>query len=49
GRAEPAQVVEEDRIEIVRQFPLSLSYDHRLIDGALGRRFLDAVVEALEG
>ena len=49
GRAEPAPVVEEDRIEIVRQFPLSLSYDHRLIDGALGRRFLDAVVEALEG
>jgi len=48
GRAEPTPVVVEDRIEIVRQFPLSLSYDHRLIDGALGRRFLDAVVEALE-
>jgi pyruvate/2-oxoglutarate dehydrogenase complex dihydrolipoamide acyltransferase (E2) component len=28
--------------------PLSLSYDHRVIDGALGRRFLAAVIERLE-
>jgi pyruvate/2-oxoglutarate dehydrogenase complex dihydrolipoamide acyltransferase (E2) component len=25
-----------------------LSYDHRVIDGALGRRFMAAVVEAIE-
>jgi pyruvate dehydrogenase E2 component (dihydrolipoamide acetyltransferase) len=30
------------------QLPLSLSYDHRLIDGADGARFMRWVVEALE-
>ena len=49
GRAEPRPVVNDDRIEIARQFPLSLSYDHRIIDGAEGRRFLAAVIEAIEG
>jgi pyruvate dehydrogenase E2 component (dihydrolipoamide acetyltransferase) len=28
--------------------PLSLSYDHRVIDGADGMRFLKWVVEAIE-
>jgi len=28
--------------------PLSLSYDHRLIDGADGARFLHWVVDALQ-
>jgi pyruvate/2-oxoglutarate dehydrogenase complex dihydrolipoamide acyltransferase (E2) component len=28
--------------------PLDLSYDHRVIDGGLGQRFLSAVVDALE-
>ena len=28
--------------------PLSLSYDHRVIDGALGARWLGIVVELLE-
>lgn len=49
GRAEPAPVVHGDEIVIGRRMPLSLSYDHRLIDGALGRRFLSALVEAIEG
>ena len=48
GRAEARPVVRNDRIEIVRQFPLSLSYDHRIIDGAEGRRFMAAVIAALE-
>lgn len=48
GRAGPRPVVRDDRIEIVRQFPLSLSYDHRIIDGAEGRRFMAAVIAALE-
>lgn len=49
GRSGPRAVVRDDSIVIVRQFPLSLSYDHRLIDGAEGRRFMAAVIEALEG
>ena len=49
GRAGPRPVVRGDTIVIARQFPLSLSYDHRIIDGAEGRRFLAAVIEALEG
>jgi pyruvate dehydrogenase E2 component (dihydrolipoamide acetyltransferase) len=28
--------------------PLSLSYDHRVIDGAQGRRFMELVIENLE-
>ena len=28
--------------------PLSLSYDHRVIDGAVGARYLGAVRDALE-
>jgi pyruvate dehydrogenase E2 component (dihydrolipoamide acetyltransferase) len=27
--------------------PLSLSYDHRVIDGGLGRRFMTMVIENL--
>jgi pyruvate dehydrogenase E2 component (dihydrolipoamide acetyltransferase) len=49
GRAGRRAVVRDDRIEIVRQFPLSLSYDHRIIDGAEGRRFMAAAIGALEG
>ncbi|MDE0368526.1 MAG: dihydrolipoamide acetyltransferase family protein [bacterium] len=49
GRAGPRPVVRNDRLEIVRQFPLSLSYDHRIIDGAEGRRFMAEVIAALEG
>ncbi len=30
------------------QMPLSLSIDHRMLDGADGARFLDAIVEAIE-
>lgn len=48
GRSTPRAVVENDAVVIVRQFPLSLSYDHRIIDGAGGRRFMAAVIEALE-
>ncbi len=48
GRAEPRPVVRGDTVVIARQFPLSLSYDHRIIDGAEGRRFTAAIIEALE-
>lgn len=48
GRSRPRPVVRDGAVAVADQFPLSLSYDHRIIDGAEGRRFMAAVVEALE-
>jgi pyruvate dehydrogenase E2 component (dihydrolipoamide acetyltransferase) len=48
GRAAEQPVVRDGQIVVAPVLPLSLSYDHRVIDGALGRRFLAAVVERLE-
>jgi pyruvate dehydrogenase E2 component (dihydrolipoamide acetyltransferase) len=49
GRADLQPVVERDKVVAARSFPLSLSYDHRVIDGAMGRRFMAAVAAAIEG
>lgn len=49
GRADPKPVVREGAIVVGRELPLSLSYDHRVIDGARGRAFLAAVIAAIEG
>jgi pyruvate dehydrogenase E2 component (dihydrolipoamide acetyltransferase) len=49
GRADPAPVVRGGEIVVGRRFPLSVSYDHRIIDGAAGRAFMAAVIAALEG
>ena len=46
SRIEPCWV--KDKFEPRLMLPLSLSYDHRLIDGADAARFLRWVVEALE-
>ena len=48
GRIEDRPVVRHGRVEVAPVLPLSLSYDHRAIDGALGRRFLAAVVANLQ-
>jgi pyruvate dehydrogenase E2 component (dihydrolipoamide acetyltransferase) len=48
GRAREAPVARDGRVEVGQVLPLSLSYDHRVIDGALGRRFLARVIENLE-
>ena len=37
-----------DRVEIRQMLPLSLSYDHRLVDGAAAGRFLNDVVNTLQ-
>ena len=47
GRADPRPVVRDGAVVVGREFPLSLSYDHRVIDGAMGRAFLAAVANAL--
>jgi 2-oxoisovalerate dehydrogenase E2 component (dihydrolipoyl transacylase) len=48
GRARHRPVVEDGDLAIGMVAPLDLSYDHRLIDGSLGQRFLGALVAALE-
>ncbi|MEO1972311.1 MAG: 2-oxo acid dehydrogenase subunit E2, partial [Pirellulaceae bacterium] len=49
GRARkmPA-VVDGDRVAVRLMMPLSLSYDHRLVDGATAARFLNEVIGYLE-
>jgi pyruvate dehydrogenase E2 component (dihydrolipoamide acetyltransferase) len=46
GAIEP--VWRDGKFEPVQRLPLSLSYDHRVIDGADAMRFLRWVVEAIE-
>jgi len=48
GRSRKMPVVHEDRIEPRLMMPLSLSYDHRLVDGAMAARFLSEVIGYLE-
>jgi len=48
GRSRKMPVVHEDRIEPRLMMPLSLSYDHRIIDGGMAARFLKEVIGYLE-
>lgn len=48
GRSRKMPVVHEDRVEPRLMMPLSLSYDHRIIDGAMAARFLNEVIGYLE-
>ncbi|MEM7316140.1 MAG: 2-oxo acid dehydrogenase subunit E2 [Planctomycetota bacterium] len=48
GRSRKMPVVIDDEIEIRLMMPLSLSYDHRIIDGATAARFLNDVIGFLE-
>ena len=47
GRAVGAPIVTQGTIGVAPLMPLSLSYDHRVIDGGLGRRFVAAVIANL--
>lgn len=47
GRSRRAPVVVEERIEPRLLMPLSLSYDHRVVDGAAAARFLNEVIHYL--
>lgn len=49
GRAITTPVVTDGKIDIGMVAPIDLSYDHRVIDGGLGQRFLGSVVRSLEG
>ena len=48
GRAQERAVVYDGDYGIAPVMPLSLSYDHRVIDGGQGRRFMALVIENLE-
>lgn len=49
GRSRRVPVVrEDDKVEVRLMMPLSLSYDHRLVDGATAARFLNEVIGYLE-
>ncbi|MCA9197144.1 MAG: 2-oxo acid dehydrogenase subunit E2 [Planctomycetales bacterium] len=48
GRSRKMPVVVDDEIQIRMMMPLSLSYDHRLVDGATAARFLNDVKGYLE-
>jgi len=48
GRSRKLPVVIDDRVEPRLMMPLSLSYDHRIIDGATAARFLNEVINYLK-
>lgn len=48
GRARAQAVVNDGQLAVAPVMPLSLSYDHRVIDGGLGRRFMAMLLENLE-
>ncbi|MBL9084598.1 MAG: 2-oxo acid dehydrogenase subunit E2 [Planctomycetales bacterium] len=48
GRSRYLPVVINEKIEVRLMMPLSLSYDHRLIDGATAARFLNEVKNYLQ-
>ena len=48
GRSRKMPVVMDDQIAVRLMMPLSLSYDHRLVDGATAARFLNDVIDYLE-
>jgi pyruvate/2-oxoglutarate dehydrogenase complex dihydrolipoamide acyltransferase (E2) component len=48
GRSRKMPVVINDGVSIRLMMPLSISYDHRLIDGAAAARFLNDVITYLE-
>ena len=48
GRTRKMPVVVDDEVEIRQMMPLSLSYDHRIVDGGDAARFLNEVIGYLQ-
>ena len=48
GRSQKRPVVVDDEVQVRLMMPLSLSYDHRVVDGAVAARFLNDVIDYLE-
>ena len=41
-------VAVDGEVEVQTRIPLSLSFDHRLIDGVTANRFMERVIEGIE-
>ena len=48
GRSRKMPIVVDDEVQIRLMMPLSLSYDHRLVDGGAAARFLNDVIDYLK-
>jgi len=48
GRIMEKPLVKDGKIVIRKVLPLSLSFDHRIIDGAQAARFLTSIIKHLE-
>lgn len=48
GRSRKMPVVINDEVQVRLMMPLSMSYDHRLVDGATAARFLNDVIDYLK-
>jgi len=48
GKILDKPVVLDGKIEVRKMLPLSLSFDHRVVDGAEAVRFMNTVIEFLE-
>ncbi len=48
GKLQEKPVVVKGKIEVRKVLPLSLSFDHRVVDGAEAARFMNTVVDHLE-
>lgn len=47
GRARDEAIVVDGKVTVAPVFPLALSFDHRIIDGAAGAAFLNAVTDRI--
>ena len=48
GRIQDRPVIREEKVVVRKILPLSLSFDHRVVDGAEAARFLNTVISRLE-
>lgn len=48
GRIEDHLVLEKDKVHVRKRLPLSLTVDHRAVDGAPAAKFLDELISLLE-
>ncbi len=48
GRIQDRPVIKEEKVVVRKILPLSISFDHRVVDGAEAARFLDTIIRRLE-